>query len=242
VIRAAIALAGVALVGFYLRELWLWQQIQAAPVTASMGAPNPVFAVLAVVLTLVGLGLTALGLLKRRAASWAGFRVLPMLLVLVLSIDFIVLSSVKSPVGTEARAKGALQVMTEGAQALATMAAVPDSNTELDPLLPLLGPVPWLVHGERPEGWLLEIHRDCPGPRDQVGQTPVGTVLYCVAPDRRRAWLTVVGLALEQERGEPGVVSLAPDWVGEVTLAREDAEPDDPEPDVDVEPTPDDAE
>ncbi len=224
---------GITLLAFYAHDLWVWFSVQQAEVSAMLEPPNVIFAALACGLMLLGLALSV------RPTSR---KVLPMLIVGVLATDLIVLSSTRSPLGTEVRAKGALQVMTEGAQALATTKAVPDTSTELEPLLALLGPVPWLVHGERPPGWNLELHFGCAGPLTLAGGAPVGTVLYCVDRERRRAWVTLVGLPLTAQRGAAGVVSTAPDWVGEVSLAREDAEPADPpdEGDVDAEPTPDD--
>ena len=228
-IRASIvAFFGVTLFAFYAHDAWLWYSVQQAPVSAMLEPPNVVFAVVATGLMLVGL------------ARWRKPKLLTALIIAVLATDLIVLSSTRSPLSTEVRAKAALQVMTEGAQALATTKAVPDTAADLEPALPLLGPVPWLVHGERPAQWQLELHFGCSGPLAKADGAPVGTVLYCVAPERRRAWVTLVGLPLGTERGEAGVVSMAPDWVGEVSLAREDAEPPDPAeaPDVDVEPTP----
>jgi hypothetical protein len=227
VIRSWVVLFfGVTVLAFYGHDLWLYFAVQAAPVSALLEAPNAGFAGLATLLMITGIMATL-------RTPKAPPRLLTILTIVVLGFDFIVLSSVKSPLGTQARAKGALQVMTESAQALATTTAVPDALVDLDPVLPLLGPVPWLVHGQRPADWRLELRFDCTGPVTAAGALPVGTVLYCVAPERKRAWITLVGLPLAQARGEPGVVSSEPEWVGEVSLARENAEP----ADVDEEPT-----
>ncbi len=219
----------VLVLTFYGHELWVWFAAKGAPVSALTELPAVGFVSFALLATGLTSGLTVWGRLKQKPEAWRGFRLLPMAMVLVLAVDFLVLSSVQAALSPTSRAKAALQVFTEGAQALASTQAVPSSPDELEPVLPLLGPVPWLVYGERPAGWRVEVQTGCKGPATVRERPAAGTVMYCLEAENHRAWVTLVGLPLGQARGEAGVVSVEPDWVGEVTLAREDAEPDDPE-------------
>jgi hypothetical protein len=45
---------------------------------------------------------------------------------------------------------------------------------------------------------------------------PVGTLIYCVAVDRKQAWVSLVGTANGQVFGPRSIVSVKEGWVGEV--------------------------
>jgi hypothetical protein len=64
------------------------------------------------------------------------------------------------------------------------------------------------VRGQPTSEYTLQVRRDCEGPvRSAAGLQP-GTFIYCVAPERKGAWITLVGLPAEQRFGLPDVISV----------------------------------
>ena len=179
---------------------------RSAEVAALSALPSPVgpavVLALAVLATLVVIG----GMARGKAEGFKGYRLLPILLVGSLFVD-LVLAESRVPLASLDIASMSLQRFHEQAQALATGLAVPDDPRVLQPLLADLGRPPYLVRGAPVEAYTLQVRKDCEGPvREAPGVRP-GTLLYCVAPERRGAWVTLVGLPAEQRFGVPAVLS-----------------------------------
>jgi len=67
-----------------------------------------------------------------------------------------------------------------------------------------LPPPPYRAAGNRLPGWRIAVRHGCTGPATEVRGLPVGTLVYCVAPDLRRGWLTEVGTG-GREVGPPAM-------------------------------------
>lgn len=167
----------------------------------SPGRPAVVLA-LGVLATLVA----AWGLARGREEGFKGYRLLPILLVGALFVD-LVAAEKRVPLDSTDLASGALLRFHQQAQALVSETAVPDDPRQLQPLLGELGRPPYLVRGQPLEAYTLQVRKDCEGPvREAPGVRP-GTLLYCVAPERRGAWVTLVGLPAGERFGPPAMLS-----------------------------------
>jgi hypothetical protein len=163
----------------------------------------------AVVLTFgaLALGVLVWGLLRRQGDDFKGYRLLPIVLVGGLFVD-LVLAEKRSPLSATDVASMSLQYFHDMAQQMATPQAVPAEPSVLHPLLDKLGRPPYLVRGQPSSGYTLQVRQDCEGPvRSAAGLQP-GTFIYCVAPERKGAWITLVGLPAEQRFGLPDVLSV----------------------------------
>jgi|GEM_PF-1090072 len=177
-----------------------------ADVSALVELPSPIRP--AVVLTLAALAtvVAVMGLAQGKVEGFKGFRLLPIVLVGALFAD-LVLAESRIPIDSTDMASMSLQRFHKLAQALSTQDAVAEDPRVLQPLLEELGRPPYLVHGEPLTAYALQVRKDCEGPvRDAPGVRP-GTLLYCVAPERKGAWVTLVGLAAEKRFGAPELLS-----------------------------------
>jgi hypothetical protein len=155
----------------------------------------------------LALGVGVWGLLCRRGDDFKGYRLLPIILVGGLFMD-LVLAERRIPVGSTDLASMSLQYFHQLAQEQATPDAVPADPRVLSPLLERLGRPPYLVRGQPATQYTLQVRQDCEGPvRAAPGLQP-GTFIYCVAPERKGAWITLVGLPAEQRFGTPEVISV----------------------------------
>lgn len=182
-------------------------QARGAEVSAFTELPSLVRPAGVLVLGALALGAALWGLRRRQGEGYKGYRVLPMVLVGALFVD-LVLAERRVPLGSLELATLSLQAFAEQAQQLATADAVPTEPAVLSPLLERLGRPPYLVRGQPARQYTLQLRQDCEGPvRSAPGLQP-GTLLYCVAPGRQRAWVTLVGLPAERRFGTPDVVSV----------------------------------
>jgi hypothetical protein len=163
----------------------------------------------AVVLTLgiLALGGVVWGLLRRRGDDFKGYRLLPIVLVGGLFMD-LVAAEKRSPLSATDMASMSLQYFHGMAQELATPQAVPAEPAVLYPLLEKLGRPPYLVRGQPSSGYTLQVRQDCEGPVRSASGLQPGTFIYCVAPERKGAWITLVGLPAERRFGAPDVLSV----------------------------------
>jgi hypothetical protein len=163
----------------------------------------------AVVLTLgvLALGVVVWGLLRRRGDDFKGYRLLPIVLVGGLFVDLILLES-RSPLSATDIASMSLQSFHGMAQEQATPDGVPADPASLRPLLEKLGKPPYLVRGQPTSEYTLQVRQDCEGPVRSASGLQPGTFIYCVAPERKGAWITLVGLPAEQRFGLPDVLSV----------------------------------
>lgn len=159
------------------------------------------------VLAVLALGASVWGLVRRRGDDFKGYRLLPIVLVGGLFVD-LVFAERSLPVGSTDLASMSLQYFHQLAQEQATPDAVPADPRLLSSLLEKLGRPPYLVRGQPASQYTLQVREGCEGPvRTAVGLQP-GTFIYCVAPERKGAWITLVGLPAEQRFGAPEVLSV----------------------------------
>jgi hypothetical protein len=179
---------------------------RSSEVAAFTTLPSPVGPAVVLALTVLATLVVVGGIVGNRAEGFKGYRLLPILLVGSLFVD-LVLAESRVPLSSLDVASMSLQRFHQLAQELATEQSVPDDPRILQPLLEQLGKPPYLVRGEPVAAYTLQVRKDCEGPvREAPGVLP-GTLLYCVAPERKGAWVTLVGLPAEHRFGVPAVVS-----------------------------------
>ncbi|MFP2909196.1 hypothetical protein ACLESD_29980 [Pyxidicoccus sp. 3LFB2] len=195
-----------AIVWIYGGDLADAVRARSAEVSAFAVLPSPVGPAVVLALALLATLVVIGGMSRGRAEGFKGYRLLPILLVGSLFADLILAES-RVPLSSLDIASMSLQTFHQQAQELASPQAVPDDPRVLQPLLEQLGRPPYLVRGEPVPAYTLQVRKDCEGPvREAPGVLP-GTLLYCVAPERKGAWVTLVGLPAEQRFGVPAVVS-----------------------------------
>jgi len=178
-----------------------------AEVSAFSALPPLIPPAVVLVLGTFALGVVVWGMLRRRGDDFKGYRLLPILLVGGLFMD-LVFAERRSPLSPTDVASMSLQQFHGMAQELATPEAVPAEPAVLHRLLEGLGRPPYLVRGQPATEYTLQVRQDCEGPvRSAAGLQP-GTFIYCVAPERKGAWITLVGLPAEQRFGLPDVLSV----------------------------------
>jgi hypothetical protein len=163
----------------------------------------------AVVLALAALALGAMvwGMLRGRGGDFKGYRLLPLLLVGALFVDLVLVES-RVPLGSTDLATMSLRYFHNLAQQQATVDGVPADAATLSPLLQKLGRPPYLVRGQPATQYTLQVRQDCEGPVGSAPGLQPGTFIYCVAPGRKGAWITLVGLPAEQRFGTPDILSV----------------------------------
>lgn len=179
---------------------------RSAEVAAFLAVPSPVRPAVVLALAALATAVVAWGLARGRDEGFKGYRLLPILLVGALFVD-LVLAESRVPLDSTDVASMSLKRFHQLAQELTSETAVPDDPRVLQPLLEELGRPPYLVRGEPLTAWALQVRKDCEGPvREAPGVRP-GTLLYCVAPERKGAWVTLVGLPAGERFGDPAVLS-----------------------------------
>jgi hypothetical protein len=163
----------------------------------------------AAVLVIGALALGALvwGLLRRRGDDYKGYRLIPLVLVGALFVD-LAFAERRVPLGSVELASISLQSFQAQVQQLATADAVPADPAVLTPLLEKLGRPPYLFRGQPLSQYTVLVRQDCEGPARSAPGLQPGTLIYCVAPGRKGAWITLVGLPAERRFGTPEVVSV----------------------------------
>ncbi|MFT3838532.1 MAG: hypothetical protein QM723_16260 [Myxococcaceae bacterium] len=177
-----------------------------AEVAAFAEPPSLGFALLVLAATLAGAVATIYGAVKKKTGSWRGYRLMPIIVVLVLFVDLVFLSASRSPLGSADRSFSTLTLLTNQANLAATATRVPRGD-ELQPLMQPLDPPAYLVKGERPKSWRLVERQNCSGPADDAKGEPLGTVIYCTAADGKQAWFSLVALPVEVRFGSPKVMT-----------------------------------
>jgi hypothetical protein len=195
-----------AILWIYGGDLMDALRARTAEVAAFSALPSPVRPGLVLALTALATGVALWGLARGREEGFKGYRLLPILLVGALFVDLVAAEN-RVPLDSTDLASGALMRFHQDAQGLTSQTAVPDDPRVLQPLLENLGRPPYLVRGEPLEAYALQVRKDCEGPvRDAPGVRP-GTLLYCVAPERKGAWVTLVGLPAGERFGAPAMLS-----------------------------------
>lgn len=192
----------------YGGDLWDALRARTAEVSAFLAPPRLVWPALVLAATGVALGIVLWGLVRGRVEGFKGYRLLPILLVSALFFD-LVLAEGDVPLLPEDVASLVLDQFQEKAAALAQGKTVASDPAVLRPLLDELAPPPYLVRGERVPAWSLQVREQCQGPVLEAPGLAVGTVVYCVAPNGEKAWVTLVGLPAGERFGLPTVFSVA---------------------------------
>jgi hypothetical protein len=199
-------------------------QARSAEVSAFTELPSMVRPSVVLVLGALALGAALWGLLTRRGDDYKGYRLLPIVLVGALFVD-LVFAERRTPLGSLDLASLALRSFQEQAQELATTSAVPANPAVLSPLLEKLGRPPYLVRGQPLSQYTLQVREGCTGPVGSAPGLQPGTFIYCVAPGRKGAWITLVGLPAGRRFGLPEVISAndEPRFVVVEPVIREDS-------------------
>jgi hypothetical protein len=179
---------------------------RSAEVSAFLAPPPLVWPLVVLGLLVGAVGVGLWGVTHGRAEGFKGYRLLPILLVGALFVD-LVLAEGQAPLRTEEVAALSLEQFQERAQGLVRAGKVPVDPEVLRPAVEELGPPPYLVHGERAGAFSLQVRQNCDGPVAEAPGMTVGTLLYCVAPDKARAWVSLVGLPAGVRFGPPAVYS-----------------------------------
>jgi len=179
-----------------------------AEVSAFMTPPRVIWPAVVLVALVGVLGVVLWGLVRVREQpeKFKGYRLLPILLVCALFIDLALLES-QVPLSPEDVAIMAVGQFEQRAQALVQGVTVPSDPAVLRSVLEEMGQPPYLVRGTRAPAWSLQVRENCEGPIAQAPGLEVGTFIYCVAPDRKVAWVSLVGLPAGERFGRPAVLS-----------------------------------
>jgi hypothetical protein len=201
---------------------------RSAEVAALSEPPQLAFASIVLLLAVAVAGVSVWGWRTGRGDDFRGYRLLPILAAVAIFVDLFVLSAERNPFTSYELAAAAVGHLEQRASQLATDGLVPVDRASLEAVLPELGRPPYLARGRPLPGWTLEVRTGCSGPVTGAQTLPAGTLTYCAAPDRKRAWITAVGLPWEVRTGPPGIVTTPRGMLlGIVEPSRaEDASPD----------------
>jgi hypothetical protein len=194
------------LVWLYGGDLRDASRARSAEVSAFLAPPPRVWPAVVLAATGMALGVAVWGVLRGRGEDFKGYRLLSILLVGALFRDMVFAEN-QTPLRSEDVALLSLRQFQEQAQALSNGRTVPADPEVLRPLVAQLGQPPYLVRGTRPPSWSLQVRPDCQGPVREAPGLAVGTFIYCVAPGREQAWITLIGLPMGERFGAPSVMS-----------------------------------
>ncbi|WP_375767179.1 hypothetical protein NR798_36670 [Archangium gephyra] len=196
-----------ALVWLYGGDVLDAQRARTAEVSAFSALPSVVWPSLVLAATVGVLGVVMWGLARGRGEDFKGYRLLPILLLCVLFADLMRAEN-EVPVRSEDVAALVLSQFEQRAEALSDGRTVPVEPARLQSLLAELEPPPYLVRGQRAAAWSLQVRQPCEGPVREAPDLAVGTLIYCVAPDRQTAWVSLVALPEGERFGHPTVLSV----------------------------------
>lgn len=211
-------LALLFLAYLYVGDVLDYGRALTAEASALHKLPNVIFASLVLATTGAVVVMLAVKLTRGADAADRVFRLLPIVAVVALFVDLFVLSADDAVINPPDQAAVALQMFTEAASARSTANQVPTSERDLTDLLKDLGAPPYLLKGKPATAYSLSRRDNCTGPVEEAPGVQVGTFIYCVAPDRKSAWVTVMALPYEERFGVPRVLSRQ--GVSLVTLVR----------------------
>jgi len=177
-----------------------------AEVSAFMTPPRVTWPAVVLVALVVVLGVVLWGLVRERPDNFKGYRLLPILLVCALFIDLALLEN-QVPLSPEDVAIMSVGQFEQRAQALVKGTTVPSDPAVLRSVVEQMGQPPYLVRGTRAPAWSLQVRENCEGPVAEAPGLEVGTFIYCMAPDRKVAWVSLVGLPAGERFGHPAVLS-----------------------------------
>jgi hypothetical protein len=196
-----------ALAWLYGGDLLDASRARSAEVSAFLAPPPVVWPSVVLAATVGVLGVVLWGLVRGRGEDFKGYRLLPILLLCALFLD-LVRAENQVPMRSEDMAVLVLRYIEEKAEALSDGRTVPSDPAVLQPLLAELEPPPYLVRGQRAAAWSLQVRPGCQGPVREAPGLAVGTLIYCVAADRKTAWVSLVALPAGERFGLPRVLSV----------------------------------
>lgn len=204
-LACAVCLATLAwLYGGDLRDA---SRARSAEVSAFLEPPPVVWPTMVLAAAAGVLGVVLWGLVRGRGEDFKGYRLPPILLLCALAFD-LVRAERESLLRPEDLSVAVLKHFEEGAEALSDGRTVPVDPARLQPLLAELEPPPYLVRGQRVAAWSLQVRQECQGPVREAPGLEVGTLIYCVAPGRQTAWVSLVALPAGERFGAPTVFSV----------------------------------
>lgn len=213
------------LLWLYVGDVVRWLRLQTAAVAVMVDAPSLPLALVgsAVALAFLAVVLSSLRpkpFVPARPARWISAAA-----VVLVFVDFMGISSRRDLSYPEDALVGAANIIaTIGNEASGTD-VVARSPALFDEALSRFSDVPIFVNGERVARWQLQLREGCAGPAaDPQGAAP-GTVVYCVASDRRQAWVNVVATARAKPFGDAAMTGVDGIWVGHVEVATAAAAP-----------------
>ncbi|HEX5748589.1 MAG TPA: hypothetical protein VFZ09_20280 [Archangium sp.] len=201
------AASGGALAWLYGSDLLAASRARSAEVSAFLELPPLVWPAGVLAATVGVVGVVLWGLVRGRSEDFKGYRLLPILLLCALFVD-LVRAENRVPLRSEEISLLVLGQFEEKAEALSDGRTVPSDPAVLQPLLADLEPPPYLVRGQRAAAWSLQVRPGCEGPVREAPGLAVGTLIYCVAPDRKTAWVSLVALPAGERFGLPAVLSV----------------------------------
>lgn len=217
--RAGVVLQGALwafLLWLYLGDLVVLARLDAAPVAALGALPSLPVALLGAALALAGAGLFVFARLKPVPPRWRWPRLAVALALMLLAADLGMVSMRQSGLGADAQLVLAVQGLAGDLGDIAVPEGVPRDPALLEDALTRLAPPPLYAEGVRLERWHVQVRERCEGPASDVAGVAAGTFVYCVAGDRKRAWVSLVALPRGEHFGAPALFGREPPEIGEV--------------------------
>ncbi len=164
-----------------------------APASALLHLPPAGFWIPVAAVT-APVGLVALWCALRRGSA-VPVRLFYLLAAGVLFTQVFLLPAVRLPptVTADFTMTSSLQVVATRLATLSQGGALPVDPAVARRAVEGLPPPPYRRAGAPLGRWHLVVRAGCSGPATRPGTLAVGTVVYCVAPDRHAGWLTLVG-------------------------------------------------
>lgn len=221
----------------YVGDLVDYLRAQRAEVSAFGKPPNVLFAALVLAAVTGVLVLLTLKLMQGVEAKNRVFRLLPIVAVVSIFIDLFVLSVDDTLINPADQMSLALQLFGKTASERGTASQVPSTDRDLADIVKEFGAPPYLLRGQPAPAFTIQRRENCEGPVGEAPGAQVGTFLYCVAADKRTAWVTLVALPYEERfgvakvlsrDGRPMVAIVTPLVPEELDLSEGEADPDVP--------------
>lgn len=198
---------------------------RSAQVSAYLEPPNLTFALLALLATAAAIAALGWGVYHSRASGWRGYRLMPIVAVVVLFVDLFILTAARSPLTSADRTALTLRSFVDAANAAATLGQVPKIKMELQAMVDVFGPPAYRVQGVPVKAWAVVVRERCLGPVTAIDDEPVGTLFYCLAEDRKTAWVSAVALPVGTYLGAPALFTRGGEVISGVVNAKVADEP-----------------
>ncbi|MBL8914574.1 MAG: hypothetical protein JNM17_27975 [Archangium sp.] len=217
--RAAIA---VFLVWLYAGDLVRFIKVQSAPVALINAVPSLALSLIGTALAFAFTAIVLLDVGGRLQPDWRPRSLVHAAVAALVFIDFSIISSRLTPILPEVRVAAVIQGLADAASEAATLDQIPTDRRAFEEWARESGgPAPLFKEGNAVGTWHVEVRENCIGPAEFAGNSPAGTLIYCVAPNRRRAWITAVAIPLGKRFGQADIISTQGAFVGDVEVISE---------------------